>query len=72
MPSGVGNDTHQKTSESGPNAVGAGGPFLPYQGSYCLLYRFVSISVYIYLVVYTSRKLRYFCKKTKTANVAWR
>ena len=29
MPSGVGNDTHQTTSQSGPTAVGAGGPFLP-------------------------------------------
>ena len=29
MLSGVGNDTHQTTSQSGPTAVGAGGPFLP-------------------------------------------
>ena len=29
MPLGVGNDTHQTTSQSGPTAVGAGGPFLP-------------------------------------------
>ena len=28
MLSGVGNDTHQTTSQSGPTAVGAGGPFL--------------------------------------------
>ena len=29
MPSGVGNDTHQTIAQSGPTAVGAGGPFLP-------------------------------------------
>ena len=29
MLSGVGNDTHQTTSQSGPTAVGAEGPFLP-------------------------------------------
>ena len=28
MPSGIGNDTHQTTSQSGSTAVGAGGPFL--------------------------------------------
>ena len=27
--SGVGNDTHETSSQSGPTAVGAGGPFLP-------------------------------------------
>ena len=29
MLSGVGNDTHQTTYQSGPTAVGAGGPFFP-------------------------------------------
>ena len=29
MLSGVGNDTHQTTYQSGPTAVGAGGPILP-------------------------------------------
>lgn len=30
MPPGVGNDTHQATSQSGPTAVGARGLFLPW------------------------------------------
>ena len=36
--SGVGNDTHQTTSQSGPTAVGAGGPFLPRAYTYIHFY----------------------------------